>query len=187
MIVYDYIKLKIKDEIMNILYLINFAGKAGTEKYVLNLINFLKGMHNCHLAYSITGPLADSVKDMNLPVFQFAMSNPLDIGAAKQLADYCRKNKIDIIHAQYPRENCIALLSKIFYYKPKVIFTSHLTLENVGTQWKILIYIWMFMSISSMSLFSPKCKRDRQRRHRNKNVCKTEAENIKCWKIYVQV
>lgn len=138
MIVYDYIKLKIKDEIMNILYLINFAGKAGTEKYVLNLINSLKGMHNCHLAYSITGPLADSVKDMNLPVFQFAMSNPLDIGAAKQLADYCRKNKIDIIHAQYPRENCIALLSKIFYYKPKVIFTSHLTLENVGTQWKIL-------------------------------------------------
>lgn len=31
-----------------------------------------------------------------------------------------------------------------------------------GTQWKILTYIWMSMSISSMSLFSPKFKRDRE-------------------------
>ena len=28
---------------MNILYLINYAGKAGTEKYVLNLMHILSG------------------------------------------------------------------------------------------------------------------------------------------------
>ena len=44
---------------MNILYLINYAGKAGTEKYVLNLMHILAGQgETCHLAYNVPGQLS---------------------------------------------------------------------------------------------------------------------------------
>ena len=90
---------------MNILYLINFAGKAGTEKYVENLIEAYNGEKaKCFFAYSIHGPLADKMKEKGIPSFQFKMSSPFDIFAAKKLAKYCRENKIDVICPQYPRE-----------------------------------------------------------------------------------
>ena len=45
-----------------------------------------------------------------MPCFQIKLDgNPL--AAAKQLAAYCREHEIEVIHAQYPRENIIALLS----------------------------------------------------------------------------
>ena len=56
------------------------------------------------------------------------MKHPFDRAAAKKLAAFCRENKIDVIHAQYPRENYIAILSKKYYPEPEVVFTSHLTI-----------------------------------------------------------
>jgi len=47
---------------MNILYLINYAGKAGTEKYVLNLMHILSAQgETCHLAYNVPGQLSETV------------------------------------------------------------------------------------------------------------------------------
>lgn len=123
---------------MNILYLINFAGKAGTEKYVENLIDAYNGKKaNCFFCYSVHGPLADKMKEKNIPYIRISMSNPFDIFAAKKLASYCRKNKIDVICPQYPRENAIALLSRLFYPSVKVVFTSHLTIK-CNFVWKII-------------------------------------------------
>lgn len=123
---------------MNILYLINFAGKAGTEKYVLNLMHILSARgENCHLAYNISGQLSETLENEGFPSFRFDMGGKNVLGAAKKLAGYCRENKIDVIHAQYPRENMIALLSKLFYRTVKVVYTSHLTIYQ-GAKWKIL-------------------------------------------------
>lgn len=125
---------------MNILYLINFAGKAGTEKYVMNLMRILseKG-ENCHLAYGIGGKLSEDAENEGFPCVQIKMQTGLKnaIRAAKKLAKYCKENSIDVIHAQYPRENIIAILSKVFYKKVKVVYTSHLTIDQ-GIRWKIL-------------------------------------------------
>ena len=121
---------------MNILYLINFAGKSGTEKYVSNLMHILaaKGEH-CHLAFGVDGKLSEDMENDGFPCVRIKMKKTLR--AAKQLARYCRDNKIDVIHAQYPRENVIAVLSKLFYSKVRVIYTNHLTI-NQGIKWKIL-------------------------------------------------
>ena len=44
---------------LRILYLINYAGKAGTEKYVENLVRIFSAAGNeCHFAYNI--PVAHS-------------------------------------------------------------------------------------------------------------------------------
>ena len=115
---------------MKILYLINHAGKAGTEKYILNLVKYLQDKDaECFFAYNEGGLLSEQMADMGIPFGRIEMRNPFDFKAAKTLAHFCRENKIDIIHTQYPRENYIALLAKKMGSGAKVIYTCHLTLH----------------------------------------------------------
>ena len=123
---------------MNILYLINFAGKSGTEKYVLNLMHILSERgETCHLAYNVPGQLSETISAEGFPCFRFDMSAKNALSAAKKLAGYCRANAVDVIHAQYPMENVIAILSKRFYRSVKVVYTAHLTIYQ-NMKWKIL-------------------------------------------------
>ena len=122
---------------MKVLYLINYAGNAGTEKYVYNLIKTYEGKDTkCYLAYNVEGKLSDDIKALGIPMLKLNMRHPFDKKAAKILADYCRTNNIDVIHAQYPRENYIALLSRKYYSGTKVVYTCHLTLKT-NFLWKI--------------------------------------------------
>lgn len=123
---------------MKVLYLINYAGGGGTEKYVLNLIeSYTDAGIKCYFAYNEKGLLATQMAQRKISTFQFEMKNPFDLNAAKTLARICRQNKIDVIHAQHPRENCIACLSKLFYPGVSVVYTSHILLKN-NTFWKII-------------------------------------------------
>ncbi|MBE6570754.1 MAG: glycosyltransferase [Ruminococcaceae bacterium] len=123
---------------MKILYLINFAGKGGTEKYVRDLVNAYHGkLAECFFAYNVGGPLVDFMNEKGVKSVQISMKSPYDISAAKKIASFCRDNAIDIIHTQFPRENYIAVLSKLFYKKVKLFNTSHLII-NQGAVWKII-------------------------------------------------
>ncbi len=120
---------------MRVLYLINHAGKAGTEKYVYNLIKRFNGKETqCFFAFNEAGLLSEQLDDLGIPCFQFEMRKPFDYRAAKKLAEICKAHDIDIIHSQYPRENYISVLSKHYYKKPKTIYTCHLTLKT-GFSW----------------------------------------------------
>lgn len=122
---------------LKVLYLINHAGKAGTEKYVYNLVKTYNGNDTkCYFAYSEPGLLSEQMEEMGIDCFQFKMRHPFDLKAAKQLAAYCRENNIDVIHTQYPRENYIALLSRKYYSGTRVVYTCHLTLKT-NFLWKI--------------------------------------------------
>ena len=86
---------------LKILYLINHAGKAGTEKYVLNLVDNFNGKSaKCCFAYNEPGLLSEQMAQRKISSFQFEMKNPYDLKAAKTLARICRENKVDVIHAQ---------------------------------------------------------------------------------------
>jgi len=123
---------------LNVLYLINYAGKAGTEKYVENLVRILGGTKiNPYFAYNIEGELSQKMRDLNVPSLKVEMDKLKVFSAAKKLAEFCRENNIDVIHAQYPRENIVALLSKRYYDKPKVVLTNHLTLRLEGFSGKV--------------------------------------------------
>ncbi len=126
---------------MNVLYLINYAGKAGTEKYVENLIRLGEGKIKPFFAYNIGGELSEKLAAAGIPSLQVDMGKKAVFSAAKKLAQYCRDNKIDVIHAQYPRENIIALISKRYYPEPKVVLTNHLTLRLGGASgfvWRMI-------------------------------------------------
>jgi len=122
---------------LNVLYLINFAGKAGTEKYVENLIRIGKGKINPFFAYNIDGELSQKMRDASVPSLKVDMGKRSMFSAAKKLAEFCRANEIDVIHAQYPRENIVALISKRYFDKPKVVLTNHLTLRLEGLSGKV--------------------------------------------------
>ncbi len=123
---------------MNVLYLINYAGSAGTEKYVHNLVEALHGKKaNCHLAYNIGGKLSDDLKAMGVPTLQLEMKHPFHTKASKILGNYCRENNIDVVHTQYPRENIIALRARKYCKNLKVVYTSHLVV-GCNKLWQII-------------------------------------------------
>lgn len=123
---------------MKILFLINFAGKAGTEKYVENLTRIFSGAgHECHLAYCVPGELSAKLSERGIPTFRIDLGRSGLFSAPKKLAAYCREHGIEVIHAQYPRENILALLSLKHYGAPRVVYTNHLTIRS-GLRWRLL-------------------------------------------------
>ena len=123
---------------MKILYLINYAGSGGSERYVELLARYYHGSKaTCGLCYNIDGPLVEKMKELDIPVYQLPMKSIADISAAKKLAKIVKDGEYDVIHAQYPRENYIAILAKLFGCKAKIIFTSHLISEQPPV-WRML-------------------------------------------------
>ena len=120
---------------MNIVYLISYAGAGGTEKYVRSLMEtFTAQGHRCHLVYAEKGELSQWAEENGFRTKRLDMRPRKSITAAGKLADYCREENIDIIHAQYPRENLIALRAKKLCGSA-VVFTGHLTIKQGGA-WK---------------------------------------------------
>lgn len=58
------------------------------------------------------------------------MRNPFDIKAAWKLNRLCKRLGIELIHTQFLRENYIAILSRIFNPKVKVMYTNHFVIPN---------------------------------------------------------
>ncbi|MBQ1352132.1 MAG: glycosyltransferase family 4 protein [Oscillospiraceae bacterium] len=112
---------------MRVLYLLNFAGKAGTERYVETLARTLKeqGRITPFFAYHVDGLLVRRMEEMGVPTRQIVMQSRFDQKAAQAVAELCREWEIDVIHTHYLRENYIAMLSKKWNPAVKVVYTSH--------------------------------------------------------------
>lgn len=116
---------------LKVLYLLNHAGKAGTERYVQSLIENLDGKYiKAYFAYNEHGLLADTLKSKGIESYRITMRHPLDLKAVREVAELCRKLDIDLIHTHYARENFIALLSRLINPKVKVMYTNHFILAN---------------------------------------------------------
>ena len=123
---------------MKILYLINYAGSGGSERYVELLARYYHSSKaTCGLCYNVDGPLVEKMKELDIPVYQLPMKSIADISAAKKLAKIVRDGEYDVIHAQYPRENYIAILAKLLGCRAKIVFTSHLISEQPPV-WRML-------------------------------------------------
>ena len=121
---------------MNLLYLISYAGRAGTERYVENLMRACAARGGtCALAYMDGGELVERARALGCETYQIDLRASHLLPAARSLARLCGEKNIDIIHAQYPRENVIAVLSRLWRRKTRVVFTSHLTVRQ-GALWR---------------------------------------------------
>lgn len=83
---------------MKVLYLLNFAGKAGTERYVETLVKYLGGTEiEPYFAYNQGGLLVERLEAMNVPCRQITMNSRFDFKAAKALAELCEEWDIDLV------------------------------------------------------------------------------------------
>ena len=117
---------------MKVLYLLNFAGKAGTERYVETLVKYLSadGRVEPYFAYNEGGLLVERLEAMGVPCRQLTMDSRFDFKAAKALAELCKEWDIDLIHCHYLRENYIAMLAKRYNKKIRVVYTNHFVIPN---------------------------------------------------------
>lgn len=116
---------------MKVLYLLNFAGKAGTERYVETLVKYLGGKEvEPYFAYNEGGLLVERMAELGVPTERIEMNSRFDFKAAKALAQLCEKWDIDLIHCHYLREHYTALLAKRYNKKIKVVYTNHFVLAN---------------------------------------------------------
>ena len=65
---------------LRILYLINHAGKGGTERYVHTLARQLHGAGTeVFFAYNEEGPLVDRMRELGIPVYRLEMKSRFDL------------------------------------------------------------------------------------------------------------
>ena len=115
-----------------VLYLLNYAGKAGTERYVETLVKYLSadGLVQPFFACNEGGLLVERLEAMGVPCRQITMRRRFDTQAAKALAQLCREWDIDLVHCHYLREHYTALLAKKYNKKIRVVYTNHFVLAN---------------------------------------------------------
>ena len=112
---------------INVLHLINYAGKGGSEKYILSLAEKLnKKQCTFYLGYSEEGPLIGQMREIGIDAFHIPMKCPYDLRAAKMIKDVCREFSIDVLHTHFLRENFVSILSKLIGNKAAVINTRHM-------------------------------------------------------------
>ncbi|WP_066371003.1 glycosyltransferase family 4 protein [Neobacillus fumarioli] len=107
-----------------VLYLLNFVGNGGTEKYVLDLIKHM-GRDNCIFVYSETGPGIEAFRQTGVKMYQVNMKGPFDVKAAKRIKQIIQMEKADVVHANFLRENYLAILAKWMGARCKAIWTYH--------------------------------------------------------------
>lgn len=117
---------------MNVLYLLNHAGKAGTERYVETLARYLSadGRVKPFFAYNEAGLLVERMEALGAPCRRVELRSRFDFKAAKAIAKLCEEWSIDLIHCHYLREHYIALLAKRYHKHIKVVYTNHFILPN---------------------------------------------------------
>ena len=117
---------------MKVLYLLNFAGKAGTERYVETLVRYLSqdGLVQPFFAYNEGGLLVERLEEMGVPCRRVEMRRRFDKKAAKELAKLCEEWDIDLVHCHYLREHYTALLAKKYRPDLRVVYTNHFVLAN---------------------------------------------------------
>lgn len=117
---------------MKVLYLLNHAGKAGTERYVETLVRHLSedGRVEPYFAYNEGGLLVERLEALGVPCRQLEMRSPYDFQAAKALAALCQDWGIELVHTHYLRENYIAMLAKRYCKSLRCVYTNHFVMKN---------------------------------------------------------
>ena len=123
---------------MKILFLINKAGDGGSERFVLDLAEELKSRGiECVIGFCLEGPLAEKARDAGIRTVWIGLERRDFFSAPARIAELCRLEGVDVIHAQFPRENWYALRSLKHYDKPRVVYTCH-WYQDQGAKWRII-------------------------------------------------
>lgn len=101
-------------------------------------------------------PISQKAKGAAIPVINLPLRNAIDICSAWNLAHYCRKNSIDLIHAHNGRDYWIAVLTKWFCPKLKIVITRHI----LGPLKDTPLHRWLWDKVDRVIAVSQAVKND---------------------------
>ncbi|MDR2606584.1 MAG: glycosyltransferase [Oscillospiraceae bacterium] len=153
---------------MRVLYLLNYAGNGGSERYIETLISALDERITPFFAYNIRGALVERLEQSGVPCFQISMSGPFDFGASRELAQICSEHKIDVIHTHFMREMVIATRTKVRFTRTlKIVNTVHMTERKRGMTG---LLNWWYSHYNSANIAVSRAVLENLRREHVKNA-----------------
>ena len=127
---------------MTVLFLMENAGGGGAESFVKTLAEeYKKRSINCILGFDRPGPLSEAAEGAGLKTVKLGLGRKDFFRAPKDLARICAERHVDVIHAQFPRENVIALRAAKRCPGVEVVYTDHMSVYQ-GLKWRILNRIY---------------------------------------------
>lgn len=114
-----------------ILYLIYSACNGGSEKYVYDLAKYsISKGDRCILGYGMSGKLVDRMKKIGCECVNIEMKSIFDVSSIKKIRHLVKTRKVDVIHAQFARENYLAVFASMFLKNIEIVFTNHIILPE---------------------------------------------------------
>lgn len=99
-------------------------------------------------------PTDQRARAAHIPVINLSLRNAIDLPSAWSLANYCRENAVDIIHAHNGRDYWLACLAKSFYPKVKVVITRRILAPLKET----MLHRWLYKKIDKAVAISTAVK-----------------------------
>lgn len=132
---------------MKILQVNSAKNWGGGEAYTINLCRKLisKGL-DVRLVCRPNSAINRVAIENGIPVIEFPLIGAIDFFSAFKLAQYCKKNCIQIVHAHLGRDYWITRYLKIFLPSVCLIFTRHV-LKRIKSPG---FYKWMFKKVDKV-------------------------------------
>lgn len=127
----------------------------GGEVHVFSLCNQLRSSGvSMVLACRNGSPIDQKAKAANIPILNLPFRNAVDLKSAWSLANYCKENSIDIVHAHNGRDYWMAGLAKFFYPNLKIVITRHILAPLKNT----LLHRWLYRKVDKVIAVSQTVK-----------------------------
>ena len=112
---------------MHVLQVNSAPGWAGGEAHTLALC---AGLPACGCAVTLAcragSAIAERAAAMHVPVFTPPLRHAVDLPSALQLARFCRRQGVDVLHAHQARDYPLAALAGMLAPELRVVVTRHL-------------------------------------------------------------
>lgn len=132
---------------MKILQVNSAKNWGGGEVYTINLCQKLisKG-YDVTLACRPGSAINQIASTNGISFLELPLTGAIDFRSAWKLSQYCRKNKIDIVHVHLARDYWIARYLKMLLPEIHLVFTRHLLKPIKST----VIHKWLFRKVDKV-------------------------------------
>lgn len=111
---------------INVLQIVHSMPIAGTEKLVYDMMP----LFDDEFSFSVVcldelGILGEELQQQDKKIYCVDRKPGIDTSLPRKIANICRENKIDVIHCHQYTPYFYGCLSRIYFSRPKLIFTEH--------------------------------------------------------------
>lgn len=109
-----------------IAYIVNSLNLGGTESLVVRMSLAYRNDFDIYvICLDEPGLWADILRGENIPVYCFWRQPGIDISISVKIAQFCRRNRIDLIHAHQCTPWFYGALSRLIHPRPRLLFEEH--------------------------------------------------------------